>query len=338
MAAEREVVPHIGQQLRIRRDVPVDLAIAELAARQHGVVSLWQLLELGLTLKVVQHRIARGLLHPVHRGVYAVGHPALAREGEWMAAVLAASGFLSHRPAAELHRIVERRARGTIDVSVMGTPGKRPGIRIHRATHLTDADVMVIDGIPVTNVAWTLVDLAAREPRSLEGAFGRAERRGLLDLLALDRALARGRGRRGVGRVRALRAEFEPTSEYTRSELERRFIALCRRHRLPRPKVNLWISVAGDGFEVDFCWPEARLILETDSEWHDDTLARKRDARRDELLVAAGWLVIRVRWHDVVEAQAATAERIRRVLIRRGRSCSRNSGTTSRSAGMNGGY
>jgi hypothetical protein len=235
----------------------VDQAIAELAARQHGVVSLADLLGLGLSLKTIEHRIARGLLHPTHRGVYAVGHTALTREGWWMAAVLAARGFLSHRPAAELHRIVEWRPVGTIDVSVRGTPGKRPGLRIHRAAQLTDADLMVIDAIPVTTVPWTLIDLAAREPRSLEGAFGAAERRGLLDLVALDRALAWAGGRRGVGRVRALRAEFEPTPEFIRSELERRFLALCRRYRLPRPKVNLWVSVPGDGFEVDFCWPEA---------------------------------------------------------------------------------
>ncbi len=270
-----------------------------------------------MTYAAVQHRIARGYLHAVHRGVYAVGHTALTREGWWMAAVLAARGFLSHRPAAELHRIVGQRAIGTIDVSVRRAPGKRPGLRIHHASHLTEADLTVIDRIPVTTVAWTLIDLAACEPRSLEDAFGTAERRGVLDLRALDRALARARGRRGVGRVRALRAEFAPTPEFIRSELERRFLALCRRDRLRRPKVNLWISVPGNGFEVDFCWPDARLIVETDSRWHDDTLSRKRDAQRDEALTAAGWLVIRLRWHDVVEHPAATASRIRTALLRR---------------------
>jgi very-short-patch-repair endonuclease len=296
----------------------VDRPIAELAARQHGVVSLGDLLALGLSSTAVQHRIARGSLHPVHRGVYAVGHTVLTRQGHWMAAVRAAGedGFLSHRAGAELHRIVEWRPIGTIDVSVPRTPGRHPGLRIHQAVQLTDA-VVAIDNIPVTTVAWTLIDLAAREPRSLEGAFGTAERRGLLDLPALDRALGQASGRRGVGRVRALRAEFEPTPEFVRSELERRFLALCRRYALPRPKVNLWVSVPGDGFEVDFCWPEARLIVETDSRWHDDTLARKRDSRRDELLAAAGWLVIRLRWREVVDTPAAIAERIRNILLRR---------------------
>jgi very-short-patch-repair endonuclease len=116
--------------------------------------------------------------------------------------------------------------------------------------------------------------------------------------------------------VRAVRAVFAPTPEFTRSELERRFLDLCRRHGLPRPKVNLWISVPGDGFEVDFCWPEARVIVETDSRWHDDTLSRNRDVQRDEALAAAGWLVIRLRWHDVVETPAATANRIRPALLR----------------------
>ena len=321
MPAEFEVVPDIRQQLRTRADGPVDRAIAELAARQHGVVSIRDLRGLGLSDTAIQHRIARGYLHPVHRGVYAVGHSVLSRYGWWMAAVLAVpESFLSHRPAAEAHGIVEWRPMGDIDVSVSRGPGKRPGLRIHKATHLTDADLTVIDGIPATTIPWTLIDLAAREPRTLEGAFGRAERRGLLDLRALDHALARARRRRGVARVRELRAEFEPTPEFVRSELERRFLALCRRYRLPRPKVNLWVSVPGDGFEVDFCWPEARLIVETDSGWHDDTLSRRRDARRDELLAAAGWLVIRLRWHDVVHMPAATAKRIRSAHDRRVRS------------------
>lgn len=271
-----------------------------------------------MTYAAVQHRIGRGYLHPVHRGVYAVGHPLLMRDGHWMAAVLAAGegAFLSHRPAAELQRLVEPRRAARIDVSVPGRPGRHPGLRIHQAAHLGAEDLTAVDGIPVTTVAWTLIDLAASEPRSLEGAFGSAERRGVLDLGALDRALARARGRRGVGRVRALRAVFAPTPEFTRSELERRFLALCRRHKIPGPKANLWISVPGDGFEVDFCWPEARVIVETDSRWHDDTLSRKRDVQRDEALAAAGWLVIRLRWHDVVETPAATANRIRTALVR----------------------
>jgi very-short-patch-repair endonuclease len=264
----------------------------------------------------VQHRIARGLLHPVHRGVYAVGHPALTREGNWMAAVRACGrdAALSHRAAAELHGLVDRLDLGTIDVTVPRRPGRHPGIRVHEAFGLDPEDLTVVDHVPVTGIALTLIDLAASELYRLEPALGRAERRGALDLPTLDRALERFRGRRGVRRLRTLREHFEPTPEFVRSELERRFLLLCRRHRIPRPKVNLWVAVPGGGFEVDFCWPERRLIVETDSQWHDDTLARKRDARRDELLAAAGWLVIRLRWHDVVDTPEATARRLRTAL------------------------
>jgi very-short-patch-repair endonuclease len=315
MPAERELVGGMREQLRARPEPAIDRAVAELAECQHGHVDIDDLRELGLTDAAIQHRIRRGLLHPVHRGVYAVGHSILGIEGRWHAAVRACGpgAVLSHRAAAELHGLVERRG-GTIDITVNGRPGKRPGIRTHEAAVLADADRTQVDGIPVTTVARTLIDLAAAEPRSVESAMGRAERRGLLDLDALDGAIARARGRRGVGRLRALRAEFRPTAEFIRSELERRFLALCRKHDLPRPKANLWITVPGDGFEVDFCWPAPRLIVETDSGWHDDTLSRRRDHRRDRLLTAAGWRVVRVRWADVVDTPARTAARIRALL------------------------
>jgi very-short-patch-repair endonuclease len=322
MPAEREVEGDIRDQLRVRRERSVDRAIAELAERQHGVVCVADLRELGVGSAAIQHRIRRRLLHPVHRGVYAVGHPVLTTEGRWHAAVLAAGpgAVLSHRAGAEHRRIVDRRGGMTIDVTVNGRPGKRPGIRIHEAAGLTEADWTYLDGIPVTTVARTLIDLAASEQWSLESAMGAAERRGVLDLAALDAALARARGRRGVARVRALRAQFRLTTEFVRSELERRLLSLCRRRDLPTPRANLWISVPGDGFEVDFCWPEERLIVETDSAWHDDTLARKRDERRDRLLTAAGWHVLRLRWHDIVGSPAQTADRIRSLLGGRTRS------------------
>ena len=131
-------------------------------------------------------------------------------------------------------------------------------------------------------MARTLIDLAASEPRALEYAFAGAERRGLLDLDDLDAVIARSKGRRGVARVRLLRAEFALTPEFTRSQDERAFLHFCVRYEIPRPKANLWVSVPNDGFEVDFCWPRQRVIVEIDSSWHDDTLARKRESHTPE--------------------------------------------------------
>src|SRR5262245_16905831 len=97
MADARDVDPAIGGKCRSRRDV----ALAELARRQHGVVARRQLLVLGFSGRAIDHRLENGRLHPIHRGVYAVGHRALRRESAWMAAVLVAdAAVLSHRSAA----------------------------------------------------------------------------------------------------------------------------------------------------------------------------------------------------------------------------------------------
>jgi hypothetical protein len=320
MPAERAESGPYGHELRVRGWA--DRAIAELAAEQHGVVTIDDLRRLGISYAAVQHRIARGALHRIYRGVYAVGHPILTRPGRWLAAVFAAGtgAVLSHRAAAEHHVILDHRGRRLIDVSAPQRPSRHPGLRIHEVANLTHSDRMVVDRIPVTTVARTLLDLAASEPRALEYAFAGAERRGLLDLSELDAVIERSTGRRGVARARLIRAEFQQTPEFARSQDERRFLTFCRRYGIQRPKTNLWVSIPNDGFEVDFSWPEQRLIVEMDSSWHDDTLTRKRDAHRDRALTAAGWLVIRLRRHHLTHAPEATAARIKALLARRTRS------------------
>jgi predicted transcriptional regulator of viral defense system len=136
--------------------------IAEIAASQHGVISLTQLRELGLSARAVQNRVAIGKLHRIHRGVYAVGHPVLSKEGRWMAAVLACGpdALLSHRSAAALWGI-RPTARSRIDVT-LGRPTGRavPGIDIHRTRTLRAQDATKVTNIPCTTVARTLLDLA----------------------------------------------------------------------------------------------------------------------------------------------------------------------------------
>src|SRR6476646_4185486 len=135
----------------------------ELAGRQHGVVARRQLLALGFNAREIEHRVARGRLHLVLRGVYAVGWPQLTREGLWMAAVLACGdgAVLSHRSAAELWGIGTQ-GGGKIDVSVCRrTRLRRPGIRVRSRPGLSEDDVFRREGIPVTGITRTLVDIAA---------------------------------------------------------------------------------------------------------------------------------------------------------------------------------
>src|SRR5262249_36639150 len=144
-----------------RKPRSADGVIAELADRQHGVVATWQLIRLGLNYDEVRYRASTGRLHRIHRGVYAVGYRTLTPKGHRMAAVLAygPDAVLSHRSAAAHWGIGQPSWK--IDVT---TPGGRPSrakIRAHRAALKPD-EVTTHDGIPITTVARTILDLASQ--------------------------------------------------------------------------------------------------------------------------------------------------------------------------------
>jgi predicted transcriptional regulator of viral defense system len=181
--------PDIGAQLR---NDPVDAAIAAIAARQHGVIARIQLLRLGLGRRAIAHRVEQGRLHVIHRGVYAVGHARLTIHGRWMAAVLASGegSRLSYRSAGMLWA-VRRTERGLIEVTSPRTGHPLPGVQRHRAELPAD-EVTVHDGIPVTTVARTLLDLATvLTPHQLARAVNEAEVQRLTDPLSLNALLQR---------------------------------------------------------------------------------------------------------------------------------------------------
>jgi AbiEi antitoxin C-terminal domain len=154
------------------------------------VVARSQLLELGLSSEAITHRLRRGKLHPVQRGVYAVGRPLLTRLGVLFAAVQACGpgAALSHDAAAELLGIRRRRA-GPIDVTVPAGKRRRPGVSVHRSALPAD-DRAERHGVPVTGVVRTLVDLAPRlAADELEDAVNEADRLDLIDPERLREAL-----------------------------------------------------------------------------------------------------------------------------------------------------
>jgi predicted transcriptional regulator of viral defense system len=273
--------------------LPPDRQVAELAGRQHGIAARRQLLAVGLTPRMVDRRVAAGRLHVVHRGVYAVGHAILIAKGRWLAAVLSCGpgALLSHRSAACLWGI-RLAANAKIDVTVIrGGSHARFGVTIHHARGLTDLDRTLISAIPVTDLPRTLLDLAdVVSPHQLELAVEVAERRRLLDMRAIEELLERSNGRRGVRRLRS--ALSLPTGAIdTRSPLERRFLAFCGKHDLPRPQVNVVVA----GYEVDAHWPAAKLVAELDSvTYHHTRAAFERDRAKDIQLQLDGQRVIRV--------------------------------------------
>jgi hypothetical protein len=293
--------------------------IAKIAARQHGVVSTHQLLDLGLTRSAVNQRVAAGRLHRVHPGAFAVGHPILSREGAYMAAVLACGpgALLSHRSAAALWDL-RRSERSRIDVTA---PGRRRRairrIEAHRSRTLVPRDAARVKNIPCTSVARTLVDLAeVVDLRALERACEQAEILNLFNAEALANALARVRGRHGAPKLRAVLGAAAPGETLTRSELEERFLALCGAAGLPRPEVNAWIPFAGgEGAEADFLWRGRGLIVETDGHaTHGTRRAFERDRRRDQRLALAGYRVIRFTWRQVARDPGEVAQTVRQLL------------------------
>lgn len=282
--------------------------IAELAGGQHGLVARAQLLDKGVTSEQVAYRLAAGRLHLLHRGVYAVGHTALDAHARALAAVLACGrgAVLSHRSAAVLWELLPAR-HGLIDVTRAGSRRRGPdGVRLHRVAELAPADLGRRHGIGVTAPARTLLDLAAvASPQELERAATEAQVR---HLVHPERVLDCAAGRRGV---RALRDALMKEPALTRSEAERRLLALIARAELPRPRPNVRIG----RHEVDMLWPDSKLVVEVDGyAYHSSRSAFERDRLRDAELQAAGLRVMRVTWRQIAERPEALVVRLARAL------------------------
>jgi very-short-patch-repair endonuclease len=293
--------------------LPPDARVAWVAARQHGVIAHDQLARAGITRWGVQRRVAAGWLHRRHLGVFAVGHPALTDRGRFAAAVLAggAGAVLSHRSAAALWGLTPETA--VVDVTVPGRRCAGPdGVVVHSG-RLAARDVTRIDGIPVTGLARTLLDLA--EVASLEQLVEAIDRAGnRLRPGVMSSMLAEHRGRHGLKALKQALLITRPQDVLTRSELERRALKLIAAARLPGPEVNVRLH----RYEVDLLWRPQRLVVELDGRrWHDTPAARERDSRRDTNLLCAGYRVMRLTWRQVVNDPDWVSNRLRRALRNR---------------------
>jgi very-short-patch-repair endonuclease len=284
-----------------------------LAEQQHGIVARRQLLALGFNPREIEHRVRRGRLHFVMRGVYAVGWPRLTPKRRWMAAVLACGddAALSHRSAAALWGIGTERV-GLVDVSVARRCElRRPGLKVRGRPTLAAEDVVSPDGIPVTAVVRTLVDLATElSPRGVERAVNEADKRGLTDPETLRLALARYAGEPGAPLLRRLLDKR--TFRLSDSDLEILFRSIAMEAGLPPPLTKQWVN----GFEVDFFWPDLGLIVESDGlRYHRTPSTQSRDARRDRAHVLAGMSPLRYTHYEVKREPA----RVRAELTRAAR-------------------
>jgi AraC-like DNA-binding protein len=277
------------------------LAVVALAAGRFGVVSRTELRDLGMSRDAIDHWLRAGRLLALHRGVYAVGHSALRREGRWLAAVLACGegAVLSHRSAAA-HWGLLHTDQSRVDVIAPATRRGVPGIRLHRSRSLDARDTTNHRGIPVTTVARTLLDLAATvQSHLLERALAQAERLRLYDHTAITDVIARSNGHRATA-ILAQATAREP--KLTKSGWEVRMLELIRNAGLPEPLVNEPHDVPDHGeCKPDFHWPAHNLIVETDGwDTHRTRQAFEDDRAKDAALTAAGYRVVRFTWrtHD----------------------------------------
>jgi hypothetical protein len=261
------------------------------------VVSRKELRDLGMSRDAIDHWLRAGRLLALHRGVYAVGHSALRREGRWLAAVRACGegAVLSHRCAAA-HWGLLAYGGSLVDVTAPASRRSVPGIRLHRSRSLDGRDTTNHEGIPVTTVARTLLDLAATvQGHLLERALAQADILRLYDHRAIADVIARSNGRRGRSILAAATAR-EP--KLTKSGWEVRMLKLVRDAGLPEPLVNEPFDAPDHGeCKPDFHWPAHNLIVETDGwDTHRTRQAFEDDRAKDAALTAAGYRVVRFTW------------------------------------------
>jgi len=269
-----------------------------------------------LDRKAIACRVAGGTLHPLHGGhVYAVAKNPLSTRGKYLAAVMGcgAGAKLSHRAAADLWGI--RPASCPSEVTVTAVSRAISGIRIHRTRILDPQDFTVLDGIPVTSVARTLLDLAAiLRPPDLEIVIDRAERADLFDLNAVVDVLQRANGKKGTRTLTRVIAAYEHSTQ--KSELERAFTHLLKPATdIPSPAFNALTEGETGTHEVDALWESRKLAVQLNGfAFHRTRRDREQDANGDADLELAGYRVMRLTWDDATVNGERTLRRLRMAL------------------------
>lgn len=282
------------------------------------MVSIRQLQQLlGYSRAGVKGLVETGRLHRIHHGVYAVGHADLSPRGECLAAVLSVGPgtLLSYYSAAWLWGIWRGSPKPIHVTAFVPRRHSTPkGITRHRARNWDEADQAMAEGIPVTSVARTSLDLAWKlRGDQVARVVAQTEDLGLLDVDELHAVIERNRGHQGAKRLRHALATYEPPI-YSRSEFERRFVAHLVGTGLPRPTTG-WNEA---GYELDVYWPERLFAVELDTyETHGSRAAFENDRDRDLALALAGIETIRVSELQFRREPNAIAANVATLLTRR---------------------
>ena len=318
--AQRWVTHPVGRHGAM--DPMIERAIAERASSQLGLLTRSQAREAGLSAKAVRHRIATGHLVPVGNQVlWPAGLPPSPQL--WaMAACLDVGGVVTHRAAARSHglRRVALSAREVLVLKDRSTT-TTPLARVHTTTHLTADDVVLVDGVPTTSVARTLLGVAALVPAevsraALVGAVEDAVREGK----ATDRWLwwlleeRRCRGRNGVTTMESVladRARLGPTESW----LEREALRVLAEAGLPRPAVQHVVRRRGAFVSrVDLAYVAERVLIELEGRDHAGDAQRAVDAHQRNQGQLSGHTVLTYTYDQVVRTPEVLVSEVREAL------------------------
>ena len=291
----------------------------DIAEGQCGLISRSQALAIGFTDRTIEFRLRSGLWDRVVPGVYGLPGRIKDRRSWLAAATLSLPGaVVSHQSAGTLHDIP-----GLPDLVVVTVPFRTthsfPGVIVHRSTDLTAPDIVTLDGLPVTTLLRTVIDLASvlheeRLTRVVDYCLS-SRRLALEGLQTGLEAIAR-RGKPGVRSLRKILDERGPGWVAPESELERLALQVLAAGGLPEPERQVavpWRSHQGE--RVDFAYPHQRLIIEVDGRrWHSRDLDFENDRRRDNLAMLAGWRVLRFTWRELREDPTRVCSMVRRAL------------------------
>ncbi|MEX2031239.1 MAG: type IV toxin-antitoxin system AbiEi family antitoxin domain-containing protein [Dehalococcoidia bacterium] len=312
-----------------------DSILAALAAVQHGIFTLQQAREAGLSPRQIARRLEDGRWTKVHEFAYRFAGAPTTWEGTLLAACWAGGirAVASHRSAARLWNL----PGGRDDLAEITCPrwrrARHDGIIVHETKRFDACDRVVVRSIPSASAERALLGLAGVcRPSVVELALENGLRRELFtieSLQAIVRRLGR-RGRNGVGVLRALIGERDPHAAPPDSEMETRVIQMLRRNGLPRPVTQLDIF-DGSRFvaRVDFAYPQWMVCMEYESyQEHTGNLALERDNPRRNALVSLGWKPIGITPKDIRSGGLRVAQQILNVS-RRSRRISKPFGVDS---------
>ena len=298
--------------------------LLRLAAGHYGVFHYWQAVDAGVTDDHLRRACERGVIERVVLGVYRVaGSPDNWRQRLMIAVLAAGEGAaVSRRAAAALWRIPGY-AEGIVETTQTRRPSRRHPYGVeHSSRYLPPEHITVVDGIPVTTIERTVMDLAA--------TVGRKRAQWLVKTLCSMKLTTIGKiaamvaemakpGRKGIRLLRAILAEVDDGTPLEASELEKLVLAVIKAAGLPLPdrEVEVGGTTAPVG-RIDFLYRQARIVIEADSKaWHDGWVATEADQRRDKKLIAAGYYVVRTNWREIVNEPELFTDALEALLLER---------------------